>query len=348
MTAAGGVGPGDAERLCKLVDAFEGVTVVVLADLVLDEFLHAEIARVSREAPVLIVEQRRLEAMPGGGANAARNIRALGATPLPVGVVGDDEAGRRLVERLREEAIEVEGIGIQPGYVTPVKTRLLAALAHSRPQQVIRIDRGEIRSVSEAAAGAAARRAEALVPRARAVLLSDYAYDAVRPELCAALVREARGRGLPVTSDSRHRAREFQGVSSATPNLEEAEEILGCRIDDDPGRLAEAGERLLAALDAREVLITRGSRGMVLFQRGEEPVGIPVFGSDQVSDVTGAGDTVIATFTLALAAGAAPRDAALAANAAAGLVVMKQGTATVTGAELKAALRAAGSPRGSG
>ena len=341
MEAAGGNYARDPERLCRVVDGFRGTPVLAIADLVLDEFLHAEISRVSREAPVLIVEHRRLESMPGGGANAVRNILALEGVPLPVGVVGDDEAGSRLLALLESSGIDVSGIERLRGYETPVKTRVLAALSHSRPQQVVRIDRGREHTVSPDAARAAVERASGRLGEARALLLTDYSYDLVRPDLCSALIRKAREGSLPVTSDSRHRAREFNGVTSATPNLEEAEEILGHRLDDGVGPIGEAGNRILEALGACEVLITRGSQGMILFRSNEPPVEIPVFGSDQVSDVTGAGDTVIAAFTLALAAGASPLEAALVANAAAGLVVMKQGTATVTPDELKSALRAA-------
>lgn len=333
-----------ADRLQEVVKGFREVPVLVLADLVLDEFLHAEIARVSREAPVLIVEHRRLESLPGGGANAVRNIRSLGGRPIPVGVVGPDDAGRRLTGALQEAGIDTGGIAILEGYDTPVKTRVLAALPHSRPQQVVRIDKGSVHSVGPDAAGTAARRAAGLLEGARALLLSDYSYGLVSPGSCRELIDRARGRGLPVTSDSRHGGRELSGVSSATPNLEEAEEILGARLEEGDAGLEAAGRRLLEELRVREVLITRGSRGMILFQAGEAPVEIPVFGSDQVSDVTGAGDTVIAAFTLALASGASPLESALVANAAAGLVVMKQGTAVVSSGELTAALGRAGVP----
>jgi len=335
----------ETARLCEVVNSFEDVPVLVLADLVLDEFLYAEIARVSREAPVLIVQHRRLEAMPGGGANAANNVLALGGRPIPVGVVGADEAGRRLVDIFRSSGVDTGGIAVEEGYETPVKTRLLAALPHSRPQQVVRIDRGTIHSMDAAAARRAVDRASALLPVASALLLSDYGYDLVRPDLAAGLIRAARERGILVACDSRHRVREFIGVSAATPNLEEAEEILGSRLEEQGTRLKEAGTRLLQSLGAEEVVITRGSRGMLLFQAGEAPEEIPVFGSDQVADVTGAGDTVVAAFTLALASGATPLEAALVANAAAGIVVMKSGTATVTPRELTEALRRAASGR---
>ena len=335
----------EVARLCEVVDGFEDLPVLVFADLVLDEFLYAEIARVSREAPVLIVERRSLEAMPGGGANAANNVRALGGRPIPIGVVGDDEAGRRLVEIFRKAGVDTTGIAVEGGYETPVKTRVLAALPHSRPQQVVRIDKGSPRSVETAAARMAVERAAARIGMARALLLSDYSYDLVRPDLTSALVQAGRERAIPVTCDSRHRVREYAGVTAATPNLEEAEEILGHRLEEEGTRLREAGQRLLASLGAREVLITRGSRGMILFQTGEAPIEIPVFGGDQIADVTGAGDTVIATFTLGLASGATALEAALVANAAAGLVVQKRGTATITPRELTGALRRAASAR---
>ncbi len=335
----------EAARLCEIVSRFEEARLLVLADLCLDEFLYAEIARVSREAPVLILEHRRLQAMPGGGANAANNIRALGGTPIPVGVVGDDEAGERLRDLLRQAGIDVSAISTESGYETPVKTRVLAALPHSRPQQVVRIDKGSPHSVDAAAARRAVDRAADRLPGVRALLLSDYGYDLVRPDLTAGLITAARNKGLPVTSDSRHRAREFTGVTAATPNLEEAEEILGWRLEEEGTRIKEAGERLRSLLRSEDVLITRGRRGMLLFNGDEPPVEIPVFGTDEVADVTGAGDTVIAAFSLALAAGADSLEAALLANAAAGLAVMKRGTATITSRELMAALHAAASAR---
>jgi len=346
MASADRIYQEEGARLCAVVDRFEDVPVLVLADLVLDEFLHAEIERVSREAPVLIVQHRSLQAMPGGGANAVNNVRALGGRPIPIGVVGRDDAGSRLVDLFRAAGIETDGIAVAEGYETPTKTRVLAALPHSRPQQVVRIDRGAQRTVEAAVARAAVERAKALLDSAPALLLSDYGYDLVRPDLAADLIRKARAENLKITCDSRHRVREFAGVTAVTPNLEEAEEILGWQLDDDGARLREAGERLLKGLGAQDVLITRGSRGMLLFDARDGPTEIPVFGSDQVADVTGAGDTVIAAFTLALASGANALEAALVANAAAGLVVMKRGTAVVSARELNDALRRAGRSRG--
>jgi rfaE bifunctional protein kinase chain/domain len=328
------------EHLRALVDRFPQARVAVVADLVLDEFLYAEIARVSREAPVLIVDYRKMDAMPGGGANAVQNVRALGGMPVPVGVVGDDEAGGRLLDLLENAGIETGAVQRLAGYATPVKTRVLAGLPHSRPQQIVRIDRGTASRVPIEAAGAAAERACALIQSGdvAGVLLSDYGYDLVTPASARPVVDEARRRHLPVTCDSRHRLRGFTGVTAATPNLEEAEQMAGVRLDAGAASLPEAGRIILEKLMCRAVLITRGSRGMTLVEEGMPPSDIPVFGGDQVADVTGAGDTVIASFTLALASGATMRAAALLANCAAGLVVMKRGTATVSAPELAAAL----------
>jgi len=330
------------DHLAAVVDKLAGTKVVVMADLVLDEFLLGEIARVSREAPVLIVDYRRTDAMPGGGANAVANVRALGGVPLPVGVVGDDPSGTRLVDLLDQAGIDTTAISRVPNYRTPTKTRVLAGLPHSRPQQVIRIDHGAAGTVPAEEAAAAAERARALVAGGvRGAMLSDYGYDLVTPGSARPLLDEARRMKCSVTCDSRHRLKEFRGVTAVTPNLEEAEELLGVRLEEGHAShepLASAGRRLMETLACQAVLITRGSQGMTLLENGVKPFDIPVFGSDQVADVTGAGDTVIATFTLALAAGATFRLAAMLADIAAGLVVMKRGTATVTAAELRHAI----------
>ncbi|HEY3177000.1 MAG TPA: PfkB family carbohydrate kinase [Candidatus Polarisedimenticolia bacterium] len=327
------------ERLRSVVERFADTRVVVLGDLVLDEFLLGEIARVSREAPVLIIEHRRLDAMPGGGANAANNVRSLGGRPVPIGIVGDDEAGRRLTGLLEQAGIDTSGIVAHRDYVTPTKTRVLAGLPHSRPQQIVRIDRGALRTAPAGSAVAAAERARAMLASGiKGVLLSDYGYDLVTPEAAVPLVQEAGRLKIPLTCDSRHRLRGFTGVTAVTPNLEEAEEILGVSLTAGAARVEEAGRRLLELLVCRAVLVTRGSHGMTLLEDVVRPFDLPVFGSDQVADVTGAGDTVIAAFTLALAAGATFRLAAILADIAAGLVVMKRGTATITSSELLEAI----------
>lgn len=323
-----------SERLRKIVEAFSGVTVTVLADLVADEFVFGEISRVSREAPVLILKHRERTVVPGGGANAIYNLADLGVSVLPVGVVGDDEPGRLLLDRFRHKRISLSGILKVKGHVTTTKTRILAGMTHSGRQQVVRIDREPEAALEDDVQSNLVGDARQFLRTSDAFLISDYGYGAATPRMASAL----RTGGIPVTLDSRYRMLQYSGVTAATPNEPEVEEALRLRIGNDGKRLAAAGRRILEQMKLEALVITRGRDGMALFQPRRKPVEIPIFGSDQVTDVTGAGDTVIATFTAALAAGAAAEDAARLANYAGGIVVMKRGTATVTQKELLAAV----------
>jgi rfaE bifunctional protein kinase chain/domain len=221
--------------------------------------------------------------------------------------------------------------------VTPVKSRILGGGAHSTKQQIVRIDRSGSLPRGAPAARAVARRLRGFRGRLDAVLVSDYGFGLVTPELVRAAVALARRKRVPITVDSRFALLGFRGMTAVTPNEPEVEEALGIRIGHDLGKLELAGRSLLRRLGVKAVLITRGSDGMALFEPQKPTLHIPIHGSDQVADVTGAGDTVIATFTLALAAGATPAEASLLANCAGGVVVMKHGTATVSGAELRRA-----------
>ena len=329
----------ETQRLRRIVQSFSKISVLVVADMIADEFVSGEIARVSREAPVLILRHRERTLVPGGGANAVMNLAALGVTALPVGLVGDDEAGRSLLQIFRRQKISVSGISRIKGYTTTTKTRVLAFSAHSSRQQVVRIDREcEALSDSHPALLELVNSAREYAPAADAVLLSDYGYGAVTPRIYNLI----RARGVlgetPVTLDSRYRLLEYDGITAATPNEGEVEESLGVSIGDDRARLLEAGAELLRQMRLEALVITRGGDGMMTFERRETPVEIPIFGANQVVDVTGAGDTVIATYTAALAAGASNYEAAKLANYAGGLVVMKRGTATISQGELLAVL----------
>jgi rfaE bifunctional protein kinase chain/domain len=316
-----------------------GQPVVLVADLLVDRFVFGVPKRISREAPVLILGYEGERLSPGGGANAAANVAALGGKPLPLGVVGDDEHGRALLRDLSARGIETRGIVVRPGYRTPTKTRILAGARGSIKQQVVRLDIEDWLSltVTERSRFLDLLRelATGLGPWPVAVL-SDYGYGAVDPGWIP-LLREVWGESLRVLVDSRYRLAEFSGLDGATPNQEEAENLLGASLGEDLAEIAAAGERLRRRLAAPLLLITRGSHGMSLFS----PTGsthLPVHGTAQVADVTGAGDTVIGTFALALASGATPLEAALLANYAGGVVVMKAGTATLSGEELEAAV----------
>jgi rfaE bifunctional protein kinase chain/domain len=228
-----------------------------------------------------------------------------------------------------------------------VKTRILAGGIHSAKQQVVRIDRGVGRPVAAGARQAFERAAIEAVGTADAVLVSDYGSGLVSPALVSRLRRTLRRarHPVPLLVDSRYRLLEYRDLTACTPNESEVEQALGIRIDDNPRALERAGRGILERTRAEAVLVTRGSRGMALFVRRTPTVHIPIFGSDEIADVTGAGDTVMATMTLALAAGASFEDAARLANYAGGLVVMKRGTATVGASELRGAIRADAGPR---
>lgn len=326
-------------QLETLIGSFRGRRIAVLADLVADEFVYADIERVSREAPVLVLEHRRSQLVLGGGGNAVANLRALGADPRPVGVVGRDETGRRLLAELKRRGISTAGIRTAAGYRTPTKSRILAGGVHTRRQQIVRVDRGSRHGELAAAAQAGLiRRLASTAAGCDGLLVADYGYGAATPALLASVPR----RRLPaiVTVDSRSRTAEFRRVTTCTPNQEELERAAGRPLADDSA-IERAARNLLRRMGADAVLVTRGSQGMELYEKGRPRLAIPAFGSDEVADVTGAGDTVIATHTLALAAGADVADASRLANVAAGLVVMKAGTATVSERELRRALREA-------
>src|SRR6266851_3567526 len=325
-------------RLRKIVESFPRVTVTVLGDMVADEFVFGEISRVSREAPVLILRHRERTVVPGGGANAVNNLADLGVNVLPVGVVGNDDAGRLLLRSFRHKHIPVTGILKDKTYPTVTKTRILAGMQHTWRQQVVRVDREP-----EAAPGGHITRELILAARqylqaSDALLVSDYGYGAATPEILDATRAKALTNSVPVVLDSRHRILEFSGVTAATPNDPEVEEALGVEIGQDWDSLCSAGAEIVSRMKLQSLIITRGRDGMVAFSGKHKPVNIPIFGGDQVTDVTGAGDTVIATFTAALAAGATAEEAAHLANYAGGIVVMKRGTATVSQQELLEAI----------
>ncbi|MCU1306479.1 MAG: hypothetical protein JWN45_1174 [Acidobacteriaceae bacterium] len=329
---------GTNQRLLKIVESFPRVSVAVLGDLVADEFIFGEIARVSREAPVLILKHRERTVLPGAGANAIYNLADLGVNVLPIGVVGDDEPGRLLLKAFRQKHIPISGIMKIKGRSTVTKTRILAGQTHSSRQQVVRVDREPENGLDSHVKRELVLAANGYAKAADALLVSDYGYGAASPEMLNAIRAKNNLNGIAVTLDSRYRMLEYTGITAATPNEPEVEEALNVKIGTDTDRLYAAGKSILQKMKMDSLIITRGRHGMVSFERGNKPVEIPIHGTDDVADVTGAGDTVIATFTAALAAGADPEDAARLANCAGGIVVMKRGTATVSADELRRCL----------
>ncbi len=336
--------PGDSERearLLALLDAFPARRVAVIGDLIADEFIYGRVARVSREAPVLILQYDSTDVVPGGAGNAAANVAALGARPLIVGALGRDQAGRRLLSRLA--GADGRGLIRPRRYETPVKTRILAGGVHSAKQQIVRIDRVVAGDLDAASRARFERAALAAAAECDAVLVSDYGTGLVTPALATAVARRvaarSRRRPVPILVDSRYGLLRYKGLTASTPNESEVEQLFGVSIGDNLRRLERAGRDLLRRTRMQAVLVTRGSRGMALFEPSRPTIHIPIFGSDEVADVTGAGDTVIATMTLAMAAGASFYEAARLANYAGGLVVMKRGTATLSPDELRTAIQ---------
>jgi rfaE bifunctional protein kinase chain/domain len=327
-------------RLLAVVDRFAERRLAVVGDIMADEFLTGQISRVSREAPVLILRYQSTTIVPGGGGNAANNVAALGAGVDLFGLVGQDDGGRALLEAF-PPLVRRRGVMRPAGYRTPTKTRVLAGGIHSAKQQIVRIDREPSDPPPAPVLQVFAEKVLASIGRVDAVLLSDYGYGVVTPLLADAIAHtlKSSGRSVPVLVDSRYNLSAFRDVTACTPNQPEVEQLLGMRIGDDDEALERAGRTLLRRLRMDAVVITRGSRGLSLFEPKMPTLHIPIFGTDEIADVTGAGDTVMATMTLALAAGASFEEAARLANYAGGIVVMKRGTATVSADELRQAIQ---------
>jgi len=327
-------------RLLTLLDAFPARRVAVIGDLIADEFIYGRVARVSREAPVLILQYDSTQILPGGAGNAANNVAALGGRTQIVGLTGKDEAGKRLHASLGH--VNTRGLLSPHGYCTPVKTRILAGGVHTAKQQIVRIDRVVSTECDAKGRATFTRAALKAAGECDAILMSDYGTGLVTPELAVALSSATDGRGkrraTPILIDSRYDLLKYRGLTACTPNESEVEQMLDTKIGDNLKALERAGRELLKRTRMNAVLITRGSRGMALFEPDRPTTHVPIYGSDEVADVTGAGDTVIATMTLAIAAGGSFFEAARLANYAAGLVVMKRGTATVSPDELREAI----------
>jgi rfaE bifunctional protein kinase chain/domain len=326
----------DLASLAGLLPAFDGAEVVVVGDYVADEYVYGETDRVSREAPVLIVRYERSELKAGGAGNAALNLAALGVKVHAVGVVGEDALGASLLDELEAGGVDVGGLVRVRGRQTEAKTRILAGGRSTRRQQMLRLDRAASEPPPAAAEKKLVAHLARLGRRARAVLASDYGSGAVGPAAIDTLRRVKQG-GVPVCVDSRYQLRAFTGLTMVKPNENELEAASGVSLAA-PGGLERAARALQRRVDCDVLLVTRGRNGMSVWRRGLPAVHVPAHGSLDAVDVTGAGDTVAATFSAGLAAGGDPVSAARLANVAGSLVVRKPGTATVSREELAAEL----------
>jgi rfaE bifunctional protein kinase chain/domain len=317
--------------LIEIVRSFANRRMLVIGDAIADQFLYGNISRVSREAPVFILRHEQTQTVPGGAANCAMNLASLGARVSLIAAVGDDEPGRDLRAILENAGIDVSGVIVSDKIKTTTKVRILAGTSHSIKQQVIRIDYDDFPLADGEPRESIVNALKHTLPSAEAVVISDYDYGVVDDREIA-LLHEAAPK--PVLVDSRRRLGYLKGFTAATPNEDEVEQVqghgMGLKV-----QLEIAAKSLKNRIKHQALLVTRGPQGMMLLAGDEVPLYLPAVGSQQAVDVTGAGDTVIAAFSLGVAAGASFADAARLANYAGGLVVMKRGTATVTAAELE-------------
>ena len=327
--------PPSRERLQSLIHGFDHLSVAVVADMVADRFVSGTVKRISREAPVLIIRQDHEEIRPGGGANAVANVASLGGAPKPLGMVGRDSSGCALRLEFEQRGINTSGLISHPTFATPTKTRILGGGRHTIKQQIVRVDREDFFSPSPQDLDVLSQRARELGPYG-AVIISDYGYGSAGPDMVQAIQKQI-GTGPAILCDSRYRLDAFPHLDGATPNEDEAEKLLGRPLGNDRDTVARSVLTLRHQLGVRYLLVTRGSSGMCLVT-SHGVAFISVHGGEEIVDVTGAGDTVIATFALAIGAGGSPLEAALLANYAGGIVVMKAGTATVSAEELSTAI----------
>jgi D-glycero-beta-D-manno-heptose-7-phosphate kinase len=328
------------KRLRALIEGFKGKRVLVIGDMVADEYLIGRPSRISREAPVLILELHEERIIPGGATNVAVNARSLSAEAFLTGVVGNDIAGQKLRQAISDLHMHQEGLITDEARPTSTKTRIMAGSPQIVQQHVVRIDRVDTSEISEPSKRQIIAYIQKLLPTIDAVVLSDYENGVISPEIIETCIPLARSLRKTIVVDSHGSLFRFQGVTALTPNQPEAESSLGMTIQNQDD-LDEAGRRLLAGSKAQGVLITRGSEGMSLFETGKPPLHLPIYPlspPSEIVDTNGAGDTVAATFTLALTAGASMAEAAYLANAAAALVVRRLGCASNTPIELTSIL----------
>ena len=324
------------KRYKDSIQHFPKTSIGVIGDMAADVYIYGKPYRLSREAPVIVVRHDYQKVIPGGAANTVNNLIQLGAQVYPVGMLGNDDAGVEVFNYFAENCPGTEGLLLSSSTDTITKTRIMAGDDHTSKQQVIRIDKEPRISPSGDEEYKLLAYLAKIAPKVDALIVSDYGYGFVTNNILSFIKAFARKKIVVV--DSRYRMGEFIGVTIVTPNQSEAEEFTGIEIRDEK-TLHAAGSAILKGLKCRAVLITQGNKGMTLFERGTTPAHIPICGSDEITDVTGAGDTVASLMGLSLGAGATFLEAAHLANYAASVVVMKRGTATLTKEELVKAIK---------
>jgi rfaE bifunctional protein kinase chain/domain len=325
------------DNLLQIVTKMQNKKIMLIGDMIADVYLEGRISRISREAPVLILEHTVENVVPGGAANAVHNTATLGGKVYAVGIVGNDSPGQELTKILGAKGVVTAGFISDSTRPTITKTRVMAGGQATVRQQVVRIDRENKAELAPEIEKKIIDYIQQTIPQMDAVVLSDYGGVTVTQAVLQAAITTCRRYDKPSIVDSRYKVMEYKGVTLVKQNESEAAAAVGLKALDDQS-LLEAGKSILADLQAEAVLITQGPDGMTLFERSGKITHIPVTNVSEVYDVTGAGDTVVAAMILAVAAGAAYEEAACLANFAAGIVVRKPGTATATPKELQEVL----------
>ncbi len=326
-----------------IISRFSGARVVVIGDIVADQYIFGKPLKLSREAPVLVVRYDGERILPGSAGNTILNLAALGCDVIPVSRLGTDSAGTTLLSIFRERGISTDFIERTPDIPTTTKMRILAGDDHTSKQQVIRIDKEAMGPFPKEVEDKILAHVRALAHKVDAFLVSDYGYQLISPKILKRLKEISKSQFTVV--DSRYRLREFAGVQVMTPNESELQMAAG-KTARNEAELLSLGRDLYRSLGLEALLVTMGNRGMALFENGGEVTRIPIAGSDEIIDVTGAGDTVAALFTLSRVCGASYQDAARIANFGGGIVVMKRGAATLSPDELLSFIESETAPHG--
>ncbi len=322
--------------ISKILEGVHGKRVAILGDMIADVYLTGKIARISREAPVLVLEHQGERVVPGGAANVVHNVATLGGLAVALGVVGEDNAAEGLLDILSRKGVDISGLVTDASRPTTAKTRIIAGGRATVSQQIVRVDKEDRSPLTADIMSELRERIFAEIEGLDGMVLSDYGGAVIPSALANEVIEACKKQGVSTIVDSRYSIRRFVGVDYVKQNDAELADAMGEELTDEDS-LRAAGERLRAELSAKGVLVTRGEKGMTLCLENGRAVDIPVVDKSEVFDVSGAGDTCVAAFILAIAAGASPEDAARLSNVASGVAVRKMGTATVSAEELRAA-----------
>ncbi|MCX8093487.1 MAG: bifunctional ADP-heptose synthase [Candidatus Goldbacteria bacterium] len=324
------------EKYLNLINRFKEKKILVLGDFILDEYVYGETERISREAPVLILKYNHSTYLAGGGANPVMNIKDLGAIPIAISVCGYDVHSKIMLNLLKSKKINLDTIIRDKNFNVPVKTRIMAGSVHTVKQQIVRIDRVGAKSISKETENTIINNLKEFIKKTDCLLVSDYGGPLLTDKIISIISNYAK-EGYKVVVDSRYALKKFKYITTGTPNETEAGPLVDIESYEEKD-VEVIIKKLTNLIKAKGMVVTRGSKGMMIYEN-KKIIKIPAFGSEEIVDVSGAGDTVASIISLALACGSSLKDAAYLANIGGGLVVMKRGVATVTSDELKKALK---------